>query len=89
MFSCHTEGMLYPYPHTGNHLNFTVQCTCWSSFLNYELLLEKQTQFVNLINSETAVKMNYKYTWNNFYTFVFKIKDLLEAANSKKRTFLN
>ena len=44
-------------------------------------------QFVNLINSETAVKMNYKYIWNNFYTFVLKIKDVLEAANCNKKNF--
>jgi hypothetical protein len=29
--------------------------------------------------------MNYKYTLNNFYTFVLKIKDVLEEANSNKK----
>jgi hypothetical protein len=40
---------------------------------------------VNLIKSETAVKMDYKYTCKDFYTFVLKEKDILKAAKSNKK----
>jgi hypothetical protein len=40
---------------------------------------------VNLIKIEIAVKMNCKYTCKDFYTFVFKEKDVLKAAKQNKK----
>jgi hypothetical protein len=31
------------------------------------------------------VKINYKYTWKGFYTFMLKEKDILKAAKSNKK----
>jgi hypothetical protein len=39
----------------------------------------------NLVKSEIAVKMNYKYICKDFHTFVLKEKDILEAAKSNKK----
>jgi hypothetical protein len=40
---------------------------------------------VNLIKSEIAVKINYKYTSKDIYTFVLKENDILESITSSKK----
>jgi hypothetical protein len=44
---------------------------------------------VNLIKSEVQIKMNYQYCCKDFYFFVLRQKDLLEAAKSNTKYVLN
>jgi hypothetical protein len=76
-------------------LQITLVCTVYScvqrlggaSFVSYELLLEKRIQ-QNLINHETAVKVNYTDTCKNFYTFLWKEEDILEEHSQTERSFV-
>ena len=43
---------------------------------------------VNLIKSETAVRVNQKHTCREFYTFMLKDKDILIEAQSNKKYIL-
>jgi hypothetical protein len=49
---------------------------------------EHKKNSVNLIKSEIVVQMIYKCTCKDFYAFVLKEKEILEAAKSKSM-FLN
>jgi hypothetical protein len=42
---------------------------------------------VNSIKCENAVKINYKYTCKDFYTFMLKDEDILKAVESQTVEF--
>jgi hypothetical protein len=48
---------------------------------------ERNKCSVNLIKSEVQIKMNYQYCCKDFYFFVIRQKDLLEAAKSNTSMF--
>jgi hypothetical protein len=46
---------------------------------------EHNESSVNLIKSDTVVKINYKYVCKAFYTFVLKEMEILKAVKSNKK----